>query len=218
MGMNEPLPRSATEPHEFPATAEGWYEYRRWLARHGREVKAELASGRPEHQLEAARREWDAIAGLTDAAERAYREFRRAELAAEFEDYSRQLAERIHADWVDPASPRPQRDPRRHLLASLDYAGEPGSGVDEGLSAGRPVELDARAAWLSAAARGTGSDEDDPVTLVPRGVVLALTDVLEEFAARLMKDRADGRLIGGERYIQAVVDLQADLESRRFDA
>jgi hypothetical protein len=212
------MPASATEPHEFPTTAEGWYEYRRWLARHGNEVNAQLRSGLPELQLEAVRQEWDAICGLTDVAERAYRTFREQELAVEFEEYARDLAGRIHAHWVDPASPRPQRDPRRHLLTELDYAEEPGSGADEGFSAGRPVELDARAAGLSAAARGVGSDDNDPVTLVPRSVVLALTTVLEEFAARLMKDRADGRLIGGDRYIQAVVDLQADLESRPFDA
>ncbi|GAA0580376.1 hypothetical protein HPO96_20130 [Kribbella sandramycini] len=209
------MPSSAADPHEFPTDEPGWYEYNRWLAQHGQKIVALKASGITGAELAAAEREWDAISGLTEVADREYRRFRRALEEAEFERYTSRRAQELR-DLAAPVSGRPPRDPRRHLLTALDYNGEPGSGVDEGMAAGRAVELDARAKYLHEAARGIGDPDEPLVAYVPRSIVLELTSVLGEFAARLMRDQLEGRLVGGDRYIQGIVDLRSDLESRKF--
>ncbi|TDD46637.1 hypothetical protein E1263_36075 [Kribbella antibiotica] len=214
--METPIPNSAADPHEFPTTEDGWFEYNRWLVKHGQKIVAQLSSGITGEELAAVRREWDAVSGLTDVAMREHRRFRQAQMEAEYEQYTQKLAKDIRENWADPKSIRPPRDPRRHLLTALDFDGEPGSGVDEGMTAGHAVPLDDRAQLLVEAARGIGDPEDPLVARVPRSLVFALTEVLEEFAARLMRDQIEGRLIGGDRYIQGVVDLKADLESRKF--
>lgn len=57
---------------------------------------------------------------------------------------------------------------------------------------------------------------DRLVMRLPQATAIALTALLEEFAARLMLARAKGELVEGDAYTRAVVELQADLESRRF--
>lgn len=204
-------PQRATDPHEFPATSEGWHSYRRWLARRGRELREQLESPTfPER--EDARREWEAIGELTGRAEVAFQEFQAGQEDAEYADHVRRLAGRIHSHWVSADSVRPARDPRRHALTSLVFDDE----EEQGLGAGRPVGLDERGRALSASTYKLDTPEGDQVMRLPRANVVALTAVLEEFAARLMLARQVGELTEGDDYIQAVVELQADLESRRF--
>lgn len=211
------LPRRATDPHEFPATSDDWHSYRRWLARHGRQLRERMESAPTLPEREAARREWEAIGDLTRNAGLAYQEFQTAEEDAEYADYVRRLANRIWSDWVSADSERPSRDPSRHAVTTLAHDGEPGSGTDEGPAAGRPVGLDEEGRSLSAAMHKLDTPAGDGLVMrLPRANVIALTAVLEEFAARLMLARAKGKLLEGEAYIRAVVELQADLESRRF--
>ncbi len=214
MGSEPPfeLPRRAADPHEFPTNREDWYTYRRWLARYGTTLEERLESAPTLPEREAARREWEAICELTDRAEQAYQEFLVAQEDAEYADYAQRLANRIWTDWVSQESVRPRRDPSRHALTALAF-----DGADEGPAAGHPVGLDDEGRRLSAAMyRLDIPDDESRVLRLPRANVLALTAVLEEFAARLMLARADGDLVEGDDYIRVVVALQADLESRRF--
>lgn len=212
------LPQRATDPHEFPSNGEDWHAYRRWLARHGEELTEQMKSAPTLPERDAARREWEAICTLTADAERAYQLFQDGQEDAEYAEYVQRLANRIWGDWASPDSSRPQRDPSRHALASLAFDGEPGSGTDEGPGAGHPVGLDAEGRRLSAAMHKLDTPAGEGrIMRLPRANVVALTAVLEEFAARLMLARASGELVEGDDYIRAVVELQADLESRRFD-
>src|SRR6266508_3950178 len=202
MGSEPPfeLPQRAADPHEFPTNREDWYTYRRWLARYGTTLEERLESAPTLPEREAARREWEAICELTDRAEQAYQEFLVAQEDAEYADYAQRLANRIWTDWVSQESVRPRRDTSRHALTALAFDGPD----DEGRR-------------LSAAMyRLDSPDDESRVLRLPRANVLALTAVLEEFAARLMLARADGDLVEGDDYIRVVVALQADLESRRF--
>jgi hypothetical protein len=205
------LPQRATDPHEFPATRDDWHSYRRWLAQYGGKLGEQLSSAPTFPEREAARREWEAVADLTGRAEEAYERFQIAQEDAEYADFARTLANRIHADWVSPNSIRPARDASREALTSIAY-----NEGEEGLTAGHPVGLDQKGRELSALMEKLDTPEGSPVMRLPRANVLALTLVLEEFAARLMLARQKGELTEGDAYIQAVVELQADLESRRY--
>jgi transcription elongation GreA/GreB family factor len=211
---SEPLfqpPQRASDPHEFPTTSQGWHDYRRWLARHGRALREQLESASTLPEREAARREWEALGDLTARAETAFQQFQTQREDVEYAEYVRRLAGRIHSQWVSADSDRPSRDPRRQALTSLVFAeGEEGPG------AGRPVGLDERGRALSASTYKLDVPEGEQVMRLPRANVLALTAVLEEFTARLMLARQTGELAEGDDYIQALVEMQADLESRRF--
>lgn len=208
-------PQRATDPHEFPANHEDWRSYRRWLVRHGRDVRQQMESAPTFPERDAARREWEAVGDLTDRSEAAYEQFQLAQQDDQYVEHVRALADRIYRDWVSAGSVRPARNPSREALTSVFY--EDG---DEGLEAGRPVGLDDQGRRLSSMMHklDTPSGEHDRVIRLPRANVLALTLVLQEFAARLMLARQNGELSEGDAYIQAVIELQADLESRRYES
>jgi hypothetical protein len=160
---------------------------------------------------EATRREREVLGQLTERAETAFQEFQTRQEDVEYAEYVRRLADRIHSDWVSADSPRPRRDPRRHALTSLVFEDE-----EVGPGAGRPIGLDERGRALSASTYKLDSPEGEQVLRLPRANVLALTAVLEEFTARLMLARQNNELAEGDDYIRALVELQADLESRRL--
>jgi hypothetical protein len=204
-------PQRASDPHEFPTTSEEWHDYRRWLARQGRALREQVESASTLPEREAARRGWEALGDLTARAETAFQEFQIRREDVEYADYVRRLADRIHSEWVSADSVRPSRDPRREALTSLVF-----DEGQEGPGAGRPVGLDERGRLLSASTYRLDVPEGEQVMRLPRANVVALASVLEEFTARLMLARQTGELAEGDNYIQALVELQADLESRRL--